>query len=133
VVDAAGVNQHPLGAFMYQYFVRKAFHNLLQKNLGLFIRLHVDFILNVIKKFAHLFRGVQTVFHAMQPRYHEIITRIAVPTLILWGEDDEIFPTSTAESLHTMIKNSELHIVSGNHDWCLFTPEKLDTMIETMS
>lgn len=129
VIDAAGVSQHPLGSFMYQYFIRKSFHNLLQKNFSVFVRLHVDFISNILRKLPYVFHGVRMVFYAMQPRYNESIARIAVPTLILWGEGDEIFPIATAQHLHELIKNSELRLVPGNHDWCLFRPEQLQSLL----
>jgi pimeloyl-ACP methyl ester carboxylesterase len=129
VVDAAGISQPPLGMFIYQYFFRKTFHNLLQKNFGVFTRIHIDFLTNLVKKLPQIVCGVRIVFHAMQPRYSGTIARVAVPTLILWGEDDEIFPASTAACLHELIKSSELRIVPGNHDWCLFQPQKLPSLL----
>ena len=95
----------------------------------MFVQIHIDFLMNIIRKLPQVIRGVRVVFHAMQPRYAETIARIAVPTLILWGEDDEIFPASTAVRLHTMIKNSEMRMVRGNHDWCLFKPEQLESLL----
>ena len=125
VIDAAGVSQYLLRTFFYRYFVVKCIRDLRQKKFGVWMRLQVDFAVNVVKKCRHLLHGVRVVFHALTPQYREQFTRITAPTLILWGEEDEIFPVSTAESLHAMIAHSELRIVAGNHDWCLFNPELL--------
>ena len=55
--------------------------------------------------------------------------KVNVPTLIIWGESDELFPKENAEIMHQKIKNSEVKYIKGNHDWCLFRPEELLQLI----
>jgi len=43
----------------------------------------------------------------------ELLPRIAVPTLVLWGDDDRRSPMHVAEQLHDGIPNAELAIVAN--------------------
>lgn len=53
------------------------------------------------------------------------IKNLKVDTSIIWGKNDEIFPVSIAEKLKTTIKNSKLFLVNDNHDWILYSEDKL--------
>jgi pimeloyl-ACP methyl ester carboxylesterase len=35
---------------------------------------------------------------------------LGIPVLIIWGKDDPMIPSSDAETLHSKIRNSELHV-----------------------
>ena len=48
---------------------------------------------------------------------------IEIPTLILWGKDDWVFPMETGTKLQQHIPHSTLEIVDGNHDWIVYNPE----------
>ena len=48
--------------------------------------------------------------------------QISVPTLLLWGRDDQIIPLKVGQTLQKCIPGSTLEIVSGNHDWLLYNP-----------
>ena len=48
---------------------------------------------------------------------------IKIPTLILWGKDDWVFPKEYGIKLHKQIPNSILDFVEGNHDWILYDPK----------
>jgi pimeloyl-ACP methyl ester carboxylesterase len=41
----------------------------------------------------------------------ELLPRIAVPTLVLWGADDRRSPMHVAEQLHDAIPTSELAVI----------------------
>jgi pimeloyl-ACP methyl ester carboxylesterase len=43
----------------------------------------------------------------------ELLSRIAVPTLVLWGDDDRRSPMHVAEQLHSAIPNAELAIIAN--------------------
>lgn len=43
------------------------------------------------------------------------MTDISLPTLMIWGKDDDQTPVSEAEIIHEHIQNSELHILDGWH------------------
>ncbi|MEV1061550.1 alpha/beta hydrolase [Streptomyces sp. NPDC050263] len=49
---------------------------------------------------------------AERPDYRPLLTRVAVPALVVVGEDDEYTPVSDAEALHTALPDSELHVVA---------------------
>ena len=45
------------------------------------------------------------------------IERIAAPTLLLWGDDDEISPVAVGEHLAQRLPDARLHVVKGGkHD-----------------
>jgi pimeloyl-ACP methyl ester carboxylesterase len=55
---------------------------------------------------------------AWQPRFHDPqlrkwLHRIDVPTLIVWGDSDKIFPKPYGEEYHRLIKNSRFEVLSG--------------------
>lgn len=45
---------------------------------------------------------------AKKDNLQEVLKDISVPTLLLWGEDDEVTTMSVAETFHRLIPNSEL-------------------------
>lgn len=42
-----------------------------------------------------------------------ILSRISVPTLIIWGSQDKITPLSDGQTMHRLIENSTLHTVAA--------------------
>jgi pimeloyl-ACP methyl ester carboxylesterase len=65
-------------------------------------------------------------FH--HPRLRKWIHRIAVPTLIVWGDSDKIFPVAYGEEYHRLIKGSRLVVVPN----CGHLPqvEKADAFVD---
>jgi pimeloyl-ACP methyl ester carboxylesterase len=56
-----------------------------------------------------------TARHAEEGKqYAGALGTLARPTLILWGEHDEVFPVSVGKKLHTLIKGSELVVIKGS-------------------
>ncbi len=53
-------------------------------------------------------------FNVNNPKL-KTLKNIQVPTLIMWGDSDIIFPISVAEQYHSLIKNSELKVYSAGH------------------
>ncbi|MET0284466.1 MAG: alpha/beta fold hydrolase [Polyangiales bacterium] len=52
-----------------------------------------------------------------QPDLSAWITRIAAPTLLLWGDADPISPVSVGEHLRSLLPDARLHVVRGGaHD-----------------
>ncbi|MBI3109511.1 alpha/beta hydrolase [Candidatus Daviesbacteria bacterium] len=61
----------------------------------------------------------------------QLLSKIDVPTLIIEGSEDSIFPPSIAEYLHQRIKKSELDLIKGaNHIIVLNNPVELEESIE---
>ncbi len=61
----------------------------------------------------------------------KLLDKILVPTLVIEGENDSIFPPNIARSLSKRIKNSQLDLIEGaNHIIVLNNPEDLSKSIE---
>jgi pimeloyl-ACP methyl ester carboxylesterase len=76
---------------------------------------------------------LRTADLAWQPRFHDPqlrkwLHRIDVPTLIVWGDDDKIFPKPYGEAYHHLIKRSRLEILPA----CGHLPqvEKADAFVD---
>ncbi|MFI2033578.1 MULTISPECIES: alpha/beta hydrolase [Streptomyces] len=50
---------------------------------------------------------------AERPDYRDLLTRVAVPALVVVGADDEYTPVSDAEAMHAALPDSTLHVVEG--------------------
>lgn len=62
---------------------------------------------------------------------NNLLDKIKVPTLVVEGEKDTIFPPYIAEYLHKRIKKSELEIIpNANHILVINNPEDLEKSIE---
>ncbi|MCX5266308.1 alpha/beta fold hydrolase [Streptomyces sp. NBC_00199] len=48
---------------------------------------------------------------AERPDYRPLLTRVAVPALVVVGEDDAYTPVSDAEAMHALLPHSVLHVV----------------------
>lgn len=75
-----------------------------------------------LARYPHLepnFRNIVT-----DDSIQEFVSRIHVPTYIIWGQDDTITPVAWAEELHSKISKSQLTIVAGaKHGLPLRAPE----------
>jgi len=72
-----------------------------------------------------------TLFHAKEGmRFRDSVGLIHQPTLLIWGEDDLIFPPSIGEKLHQAIRDSVIHVVRGSgHIPMWETPEEVNEAI----
>jgi pimeloyl-ACP methyl ester carboxylesterase len=52
------------------------------------------------------------------PTYESGLRKLALPTLIVWGEKDEVVPVAQAKALHGWVKDSQLVILSGARHPC---------------
>lgn len=60
-----------------------------------------------------------------------MLDKIKVPTLVIEGAEDTIFPPKLAEDLKSRIKNSELELIEGaNHIIVINNPKQLEQSIE---
>lgn len=59
------------------------------------------------------------------------LSRIVVPLLIIWGERDNISPSSDSKILSAHVKNSEVHIIEkAGHACYLDKPEKFKVIVK---
>ncbi|HUW21809.1 MAG TPA: alpha/beta hydrolase [Candidatus Bathyarchaeia archaeon] len=82
-----------------------------------------------INNIHHVNRIFKYMARVVKTGNQETLEKIEMPTLILWGKPDLILPDSQAIEIHTRIKNSNLKLLAGGHEWCLFQPEKLVELI----
>jgi pimeloyl-ACP methyl ester carboxylesterase len=68
--------------------------------------------------------------HCYGTSYENALRHIGVPTIILWGQDDWVFPVETAEAFGVKIPQADVHIVRGNHDWPLYNPLQVGQYID---
>jgi pimeloyl-ACP methyl ester carboxylesterase len=61
------------------------------------------------------------------PDLHKWLHRIRVPTMIMWGDSDRIFPPPYAQAYHELIPGSQLRMIAQ----CGHLPhqEKLDEFL----
>jgi abhydrolase domain-containing protein 14 len=52
------------------------------------------------------------------PAYESALRKLALPTLIVWGEQDEVVPVAQANALHGWVKDSQLVILQGARHPC---------------
>lgn len=80
------------------------------------------------KSILNLFKspvgGLRFAKHAHYSDIRTKLTRIKVPTLILWGEKDTLTPLWQGEIIKSGIKKSKLVILEDmDHDWPLHNPQ----------
>ena len=67
---------------------------------------------------------------AERPDYCELLAKVAVPTLVVVGSDDEYTPVSDAEYMHAQLPDSTLTVVEGaGHMPNLERPEEFDAAL----
>jgi pimeloyl-ACP methyl ester carboxylesterase len=60
------------------------------------------------------------------------VERISAPTLLIWGEADEISPVAVGRNLESRIVNARLHVVpNGKHDLASELPDLVASLIAT--
>lgn len=47
------------------------------------------------------------------PEYQDELTQIKVPTLIVWGNNDNVSPLEHGQVMHRKIKNSSFYVIEG--------------------
>ncbi|MCA1796762.1 MAG: alpha/beta hydrolase [Geobacteraceae bacterium] len=71
----------------------------------------VDFIKDIISASDPLAIAGNLIAMAARTDTTEFLADIAVPTLVLVGEEDKLIPPAVARDMHTRIKGSELHLI----------------------
>lgn len=116
--------------FRYRFFIQKTIYNLFyyghRKIMWLIIR---DFLVNRFKKFFKWPQIIKILKKCIFNNFFEF-KNIKVPTLILWGKEDEIFPVGLVNMMNKSIVNSSLVIVDGNHDWIFFKTDEFLRLFE---
>jgi pimeloyl-ACP methyl ester carboxylesterase len=110
----------------------KTWHQIFDypKNLNIWKRIVVNF-LHFFKK--SLPRINETVEKTMQIAKGGDIDfrKIQIPTLILWGKQDEVVPVVYAHMFNKLIAGSRVQVVDGGHDWLIFRSKEFANMINS--
>ena len=52
------------------------------------------------------------------PAYESALRKLSLPTLVIWGENDDVVPVAQAKALHGWVKDSQLVILPGARHPC---------------
>ena len=131
LIDSAGKsNGYSETKFRYKFYIEKTFYDLFHyKNFSTCLLIIKDFFKNRIKKsfqWSHIVKIMKKCLLTDFDESHKIKAR----TLILWGDQDEIFSPESAKIINKEIPGSTLKFVRGNHDWCLFKRNELLELID---
>ncbi|MCX6780848.1 MAG: alpha/beta hydrolase [Candidatus Magasanikbacteria bacterium] len=131
IVDSAGVAlKISRGEFLYNFFIKKTFRDLWDyKNPRLFFRGVRTFFENVFSRLPE-FETAASIVEKFLTSNFQHFDKISAETLIIWGEQDEIFPVEFARTMQRNIERSELQLVDGNHDWCAFRVKRFVRIVE---
>jgi pimeloyl-ACP methyl ester carboxylesterase len=50
----------------------------------------------------------------------EVLAAVRVPTLVIWGENDDLVPLTLGRRLHASLAGARLHILPGTNHFCMF-------------
>jgi pimeloyl-ACP methyl ester carboxylesterase len=67
----------------------------------------------------------QTMATIIRQDLSDRLANIKLPTLILWGRDDQATPLKEGKSIHKLVKNSTLKIFPGRHGFLFDQPKKI--------
>lgn len=72
----------------------------------------------------------QTMLNLIQTDLTDILNKTSVPTLIIWGEQDQVTPLSDGKIMHRLIKGSKMFVINDARHSPQFThPEKVVKII----
>src|SRR5579883_667635 len=50
----------------------------------------------------------------------EVLAAVRVPTLVIWGENDDLVPLTLGRRLHASLAGARLHVLPGTNLFCMF-------------
>ncbi len=126
LIDSAGAPMEASKFALYRAIIQKPFQQFIRRNKIIALKISLDCIQNfIIKHLTSLPSCFKIINHSLYHQY-EIPKTFNTPTLILWGQDDQIFQGITyAAWFKEQIPNSTTKLIPGDHDWVIFRPELL--------
>jgi pimeloyl-ACP methyl ester carboxylesterase len=76
------------------------------------------FALPLVTQHAERAGGFVAVAPVELPAHERALRRLALPTLIVWGERDQVVPLAQAHSLNAWVKDSQLVVLKGARHPC---------------
>ena len=113
---------------------KKTFKNKLFKFLSKFLKIKTPFLRKVFYRKSDYLSVEGTMkeiyLKLIKQDLSDVLSQIQIPTVIIWGEKDNITPLSDAKIINQKIKDSKIEIIPNvGHDLNLKTPEKLAEVI----
>lgn len=71
----------------------------------------------------------QTMINLISTDLTPMLTKIPIPTLIIWGKDDKITPLRDGKLMHQKIKGSKLKILNAKHSPQFSHPKEVARLI----
>lgn len=91
----------------------------------------IDEVFAVTKSIPKCQRMVVIARSAQRHNMADVIHKIKIPTLLIWGLNDTITPPIVAHEFHRRITNSELHFIDYcGHAPMMEHPERFNTLLE---
>ncbi len=106
----SGLYEHSVDALPIRpdkKFVRDHMHRVF-KNEQFITDQAVDEIANILKSRVSTLNLIHAARSAKKDNLEKLLGQIKVPTLLLWGEEDEVTTMDVAEQFHRLIPHSEL-------------------------
>lgn len=50
----------------------------------------------------------------------EVLSAVRAPTLVIWGENDDLVPFALGRQLHASLARARLHVLPGTNHFCMF-------------
>lgn len=89
--------------------------------LGLSFKLIGSVAMNFLRNGVYA-PATQATMRRLLTRTDGVFSQIKTPTLILWGEQDKVFPFAAAEVVESQLSDGKVEAIDGNHEWCLYQP-----------
>lgn len=91
----------------------------------------VSFFKMLFRNIFYLKRVYDSVRKSLSQKFKDF-SKIKQKTYIVWAKQDEIIPLKFAQKFKNKIRNSEVILVNGNHEWCLSQEEKFAKIIRAI-
>ncbi len=90
----------------------------------------VDEVFDIVNDRSKGLRIVMTAKSAVRHNLADKLSRISVPTLLVWGKQDAVTPPFVAEKFHELISNSRLHFLDKcGHAPMMERPEEFNEIL----
>lgn len=131
LVNSAGIlPSYSKSKFFWLVFYKSVL-NLLYCNKFVALKIIVHFIQNIFWNLFSTPKKLNTVLKSIYTKF-DGFEKIQIPTLIVWGEKDIVFPLEYASIFKNQISDSDIKYVDGGHDWLLLDPDTFSDLIKSI-
>lgn len=128
LIDSAGIPPNYSKTKFLCQVVIKSINNFLYSDKIMALTVIIHFMQNIFRSFFLTPKKFNIVQKSIYTKF-ENFEKIKIPTLILWGKKDNIYPMEYAKSFNNLILGSDLMLVDGGHDWLLLASNAFSDLI----